>query len=561
MLDDRAERPAPDLHLVRLTFETCTPLSVGSEEIRIETQGEAGAPAEKVTISAIARDANGLPTVPGPGLRGALRALAVEAYCPRFVNDIFGYEDSDGLGAAGRVVFGWSCVHDRSGEAVCGLLLDGLNPQDQVLAVLARPEPLLRDHVALNDRHAVDGRRKFARAAAPVGTRFSVELSGWGDPSFRADLLKTAGLLAHPRLRLGGCGTRGYGRIRLIAASYAMPDLEDADALRALRSQPPSRALATEVLDELAPPEAPDTVVTLSLSCADLLRIGAGGPHAKSLTRDVHRARRVDSGARLEAEALGAPAAAGEDTILKLLREPRIAWDGGFGRVIEITNEVAEVPVEQLRFPVPGSAVRGPLAHRMLFHANRAGGRCIDAESWLAEQDEARRAELEARFRGYAERDEDLAAFLGTAKAAAEPEGDGAAGRAARILFDDAEVRDVKWITALDHVSIDRFTGGARELTGALFREETLLGGRIEVRATIRPPLGPSQADGNVGGWPEATAKAFVLALRDLCCGRIALGGRSHGVCTGSVAFEGAAAVAWRAMAARADLPLAEPGP
>ena len=560
MLDDGVNAHRRYLHLVRLSFEARSPLSIGSGERRRESREERGSGTEtNISVLEIQRDANGLPTVPGAGLQGVLRQLAAEVYGNEFADEMFGREEVAGNGAAGRVLCGWACAQDADGVAVSGLRLPGLDvSKDAVLRTLTRPEPLWRDHVALNDRHSVDGRRKFARAAVPVGARFSVELSGWGDDAFRGELTKIVSLFRHPRLRLGAGSGRGYGRIHLLDASYEAPCLDDPAALRKLREQPPSESLPNDLLPELVSPQTDetDTVLTLGLHCTDLLRVGAAGPHAEYLTHDAQRARCVGTGRIVDSHELGPREQKGDDAILKLLREPRIVWDANRGRTVEPGEDPATRPAEQLRFPIPGSSIRGPLAHRMLFHANRAAGRCIDADAWLAEKNEDEREALKRKYFGYAERCRDLEAFLGAAKESTETgEADAESGRAGRILFDDAEACGVEWIVGLDHVSIDRFTGGARD--GALFREEALLGGRIEATVTIRPPLEPVE-DGvpAVGGWPEATARAFLLAVRDLCRGRLVLGGRGHGECSGEARFAGRDADAWGRAAEDAGVPI-----
>ena len=565
---DESGRKDDRLHIGRVTFEACSPLSIGSGERGTEKRKERGSDeATNISVAEIQRDANGLPTIPGPGLQGVLRRLAEEVYGKEFAREMFGFEGVGDDGAAARVLCGWACAHDANGDAVSGLRPCGLDTSDdEVLRLLKRREPLWRDHVALNDRHSVDQRRKFARAAVPVGARFSLELSGWGGDGFRDDLKKIVGLLRHPRFRLGAGSARGYGRIRLLAASHEVPSLDDARALRELRGQAPSASLPTKWYGEesesgVVPWECNDgdTVLTLSLECTDLLRTGAAGPHARSLTHDAHRARSVESGKVVGSVGLGNPEPEGENAILMLLREPRIVWDGNRGRAVEICDDPAANPEEQLRFPIPGSSIRGPLAHRMLFHANRLAGRCIDADAWLEKTEEERQA-LEKTYEGHARRDPALIEFLGTVKESGESEDSGGgSGQAGRILFDDAEVRDVQWIVGVDHVSIDRFTGGAR--TGALFREEALLGGRIEVTATIRPPR--KSVDGaikTIGGWPEPTAKAFLLAVRDLCTGRLVLGGREHGECSGKACFQGHSADDWHETAENAGVPIGGKG-
>ena len=90
-------------------------------------------------------------------------------------------------------------------------------------------------------------------------------------------------------------------------------------------------------------------------------------------------------------------------------------------------------------------------------------------------------------------------------------------------------------VQALDHVVIDRFTGGV--IPTLLYVEEVLDGGSVGVTITIQPP--PNGADG--GKWPDDVRKAFLLALRDLCRGRLAIGAKSHGFCIGRIAAWGGA--------------------
>ena len=581
MTGGETKASAETLHFVRVSFKALSPLSIGSGESRKEEREKHGSDdAATVSISEIQRDANGLPTVPGAGLQGVLRRLASESYGKRFAERMFGHEDAGGDGAAGRVVCGWACAHGADNRAVSGLRLPELDvSNDDVLGLLREPEPLQRDHVALNDRHSVDGRRRFARAAVPPGARFSVELSGWGCNDFRDELKKVVALFRHPRLRLGAGSGRGYGRLKLLAASYEEAAFDHPVAshrLRQLRQEPPSEPLNEDLLPltdcKVSNSSDTDTVLVLDLKCADLLRIGASGPHAQTLTRLVQRARDASTGKIRESpvdrpethdgDAASKPSGEdgpgkGGDAVLKLLREPRIEWDNDKGRVVAVDKEAAELHEDQFCFPIPGSSIRGALAHRMLFHANRLANRCINVDDYC-KADKCKKA-LKDEYRKFAERDSALQAFLGAAKEAQEDDRQrSTAGRAGRVIFNDGVARNVEWIVAIDHVSIDRFTGGAMD--GALFREEALLGGEIEAEVVIRPPLDACEAKGNVGGWPRDTAQAFLLAVRDLCTGRLALGGRGHGECSGKIRFEGGKAEDWCKAAESFRVPIAENG-
>jgi hypothetical protein len=87
-------------------------------------------------------------------------------------------------------------------------------------------------------------------------------------------------------------------------------------------------------------------------------------------------------------------------------------------------------------------------------------------------------------------------------------------------------------VQAIDHVSIDRFTGGA--LAKALYVEEALVGGTITATITILPPLDPY---GNAESWSDnrhaPVVTAFCHALNDLRRGRLAIGAKSLGFCEG----------------------------
>ena len=120
MTGGETKESAEMLHFVRVSFETLSPLSVGSGESRRDDGAS-------VSISQIQRDANGLPTVPGASLQGVLRRLASESYCERFAERMFGCEDAAGDGAAGRVVCGWACAHGKDNRAVSGLCLPCLD--------------------------------------------------------------------------------------------------------------------------------------------------------------------------------------------------------------------------------------------------------------------------------------------------------------------------------------------------------------------------------------------------------------------------------------------------
>lgn len=546
------------LHLLRITIEAATLLSIATGDATVverTARRRAGKPtAEQTSAAAILRDADGIPAIPGAAMQGALRRLYAEMRPDRDATALFGREDRNGEGTAGRLVFGWAHAHDSRDQCPRGLRREGIDADgywsDPVLSLLARPHPLWRDHVALSARHAVDGARKFARTAVPSGTRFSLEIAGWGDAALATEMTAVAALFTHPRFRLGGASRRGYGRVRLIRASRCTPALGDAKTLRETRSTPASAPFPEPLaVTDLSERDDAATVLHLELTCPDLLRFGGETEECRPIAVETTGARSLRDGS--DPSTLDADQRPDKtESTLTLLREPRIEYRNGVGTVLE---QLAPAAAHRMRFPAPASSIKGALAHRTLYHANRAAGRTADVDALLKLPEDERKRRIDAM----AERPPDLGAFLGTAKGPPLPDGSSGGGVAARMAIDDTEAADAAWVVAIDHVAIDRFAGGAREQDGLLFSEEALLGASLSIAITILPPPESVASADGVGGWPQATvAEPFLRALRDLCRKRLALGARSLGVCEGALTFKGRAADAWTAAASRIGLPI-----
>lgn len=533
------------LHLLRVTLEAASPLSLGSGEVRIVPRSRMQDGKEEKFQGAemmLVRDANGLPTIPGPTLQGILRHLYQDEFGERCTHRLFGFAKDD-EGESGRLFFSFGCVHDSDDRAVIGLVTDPeLITGDPVLSVLHNEVPLRRDHVALNTRHVADGRRKFARRAVPIGTRFSAEIALWGPASEeeqdRQELQTLVRLLAHPACRIGGAGRRGYGKIAVVRASYQRADLDQATALRTARQEPPSKPLVNPLPRErltAASGQAGIVIARIRLQPINPWRVGGQAPAVTPGTHGVRTANGqspVFPARATEEEAATRRRADKDANVATILREGIIAWSDGRGAYRAVG------PEGPFRFAVPASALKGPLVHRALFHWNCAqadGTGLIEAEEFtrnetaLKEQLErlgTAPKELLRLFGSAKERKQ-----TGTAEAAhlAVPE------QAGRLLIDDTEVRGVRAVQAIDHNSIDRFTGGVRD--GALYAEEVLIDGHFETAITILPPL-PAKAE-KQEEWPDPVRAALLRALADLCQGRLAVGAKSLGFCHGTIEWQG----------------------
>lgn len=533
--------PQSVLHLARVTLEAVSPVSLGS--------GDASSLADVLLF----RDANGLPAIPGASLQGALRHLWAELHGSNDRRErlLFGAEDRNGEGQAGRLNFGFGAVHGADNVAAIGLLppsklhrADDAEP-DPVLAFLADDVPVLRHHVKLDERHVADGRAKFDRAAVPIGTRFSFEIAMWGEADKaepdQKQLIDVLQLLKHPGFRLGGAGRRGYGVVTVKRASYACPDIGNPNNLRKLREQPPSTPLHERL--DLSPDVSRAAVATLKLRPLGAWRIGTTYPGQENEAERIHKPPPFPTltsdtiGIRFADQPVGAYSVAGQGPAdvsdkaadILVLREPRVIWRERNGA------EAGEVAIPgssglPARFVVPGSALRGPLVHRMLFHWNKAQDRLVDADA----------ADPEAALNLAKKPPEAFADLLGVAK-----ERHSGTGRASRLFIADGIGTGVKAAQALTHNVIDRFAGGV--INKLLYSEEVIVGGEITIELTMLPPPDRKKKE-----WDQSLVEALCAALHDLCSGRLAVGAKSHGFCEGTVEWSGAVEIwerQWRTLA------------
>jgi CRISPR/Cas system CMR subunit Cmr4 (Cas7 group RAMP superfamily) len=443
--------------------------------------------------NALARSADGLPMVPGASLQGVLRSFHRGSDLELLFGSAFGGDAR----TPARLYFGNAHVHDSHGST--GFFPRNLS--DPLLAILAAEAPLLRDHVRLDHRGTAAKAGKFDRAAVPAGACFSFELRMFGrkDEGDRLDRLLAP--LADPGFRLGGRGRRGYGRIELVSArrGFFAADAKGALALRTLREKPLSEH--GDLPDEI--PFAPASnalTIALTLNPLNPWRSGQTGARARTgksqqgfpeWTRPMKKVGDdyVDRAADL------AP-----------LREPRIRD----GALLTPSGD------DQQHYVLPASAIAGPLLHRTLYHWNRLNGMFVDPD------DEGAARSLEKALDNRQELDD----LFGTAAGG---------GRASALIFEDVALT-VTSVAVADHNKIDRFTGGSYQ--GALYSEELIE--TEQIRAMIR--LDPRRI-GDVGAGQR---NAFCAALRDLTKGRLALGAKSYGFCTGDAAFDGPEGEVWR---------------
>jgi len=461
------------LHIARFTLEARTALSIGT-----------GGP-DGVYDHPIVRDANGLPMIPGTSLAGVLRHLWLAGPDHGITNQLFGFQQRD-QGESSRLEVAACVLQDSQGHPAEGLLIGAEGERrlrDDLLkaARATQEDPLFRDRVRLTHRGVADHRGKFDRGLLAAGNRFSGELRLWSTSKDDPIWDKLLCLLNDPRLRLGGATRAGLGAMELIDLHCASLDLRQADDIATFRGLGIGLGTCAGLT-----PRSPDSlprsggvrILKIRLMPRDFWRIGQG---------DQPLARHEK-----------------EPNLLPKL-EPLVRWQQGRAT---IATRLALVP---------GSSAKGTLAHRTAFHWNVLNGRFVEDMPLdeLARWDKSEHCDGVRAIFGYA-KDRD-----GSPSRTRDD-----TGRAGLLFIDDVQVEipttDLhRHLQVMVHNSLDRFTGGVRNRM--LFTEELIYGRSFELVITVLPAIAKTDA---------LARQALARALRDLCEGRLALGGgttKGHG--------------------------------
>lgn len=444
------------IHLARITLEARTALSIASGK------------GDSLLDAPVALDANGLPTLPGSSLAGVLRAQ-VYRNDPVATERLFG-QSNKGQEQRSRVEISWGSILAANGKPMLGLQPRTSLLADPILGPLLREGAPKRDHVRLSERGTAADRGKFDRSYVPPGHRFALEVALWSRSAAEAEkdwnFILTA--LHSPDLRLGGATRRGYGHMAVHSCHMGAFDLakpEDFAAFSALSSQP--GALVGLKQQDFKAIDQTWIRASLELTPEDFWRVGSG---------DLPLARHGKEPDMLPAS------------------------------IVQVDWSKSSACLTSRRLVVPGSSVKGVLAHRAAYHHRRLTGVFAGDADPVGE--EARNI------------------LFGHAKESREAAGSGEGGRAGCIFIDDIYLTPGQ-IAVQQHNSIDRFTGGVRN--GVLFSEELVWKHPL--------PLAISIDRVRLAGVPRLARRAFDLAVRDLVEGRLAIGAaasRGHGYVRGT---------------------------
>lgn len=458
-------------YLARLVVEAETPLAVGSGERNV------------LTDRLVATDVNGLPFIPGTALAGVLKNAVKEVD----KDDIFGFQKGiDGQGS--RLILSSAQIIGKDGKAI-----DGLKEIEFDDLFYANFQNLpIRQHVRISHKGAAEQGGKFDEQVVYKGTRFCFEMELVGTKDDNENWEKLLAEFSNPAFRIGGGTRKGFGAIKVEIVKSEILNLTNEEELN--RYLEKTSELNDKFWDSINC-KTPESVETnwikyeLSLTPDDFFLFGSG---------------------------FGSEDGSAD---MSYVTEKVIDWSSGNGM---FTDE---------KVLIPATSVKGALAHRSAFHFNKLNevfadkmdepnfcSSLIQKGYWIPDNcknfDSRKKEDIFKMINdsnpavrnlfGYSANDDD--------------------GKRGNVVLSDIHLTQPAKQKLLNHVAIDRFTGGAMD--GALFSEE-VVGSKEQFKLEILV-----KKDVNAD-----YLKAFECALNDLCTGMLPLGGgtmRGHGCFNGT---------------------------
>ena len=353
-----------------------------------------------------------------------------------------------------------------------GRVIDGLQDINDDSFLKNYKQLPIRQHVRITDRGVAADKGKFDEEIVYAGTRFCFELemlSKEDIESFFDELLAT--LQSHT-FRLGSGTRNGFGEIKVVSLWKRVLNLQDKEDLEAYLSKSSnleaSKGWYTEKVN-LVSKETEWTSYELQLMPSDFFLFGSGfGDDEADMTP---------------------------------VKEQRVLWNGESAQLGEYS------------YLVPASSVKGAIAHRVAFHYNKLKGIYADLLS-----DEEKKNVI-------GKNNDAVKSLFGSE---GDEKGDGKLR--GNVLFSALYLEYLSY-KLLNHVAIDRFTGGA--IDGALFTEKVTYGNGQGYALKIFVNSLSIEND---------VMKALELALDDICKGMLPLGGgvnRGHGTFSGVILKNG----------------------
>lgn len=424
-----------------------------------------------ITDALVATDVNGLPYIPGTAIAGVVKSMLKQDGVD--TDAFFGFQSKD-QGEGSQIIFTEAKILNAKGEVVDGLHVEAIQT-DSLLKKYA--ELPARQHARINEKGITVKGGKFDEQVVYAGTRFCFEMEMVSDGMNGGAFEQVLEQLQSQTFRIGS-GTRcGFGEIEVIELSTVKLDLKTdlqcyLDKSSNLQESSKWSRWEKSTLGNIL--KRDDWVkYELTLQPEDFFLFGSGfGDDEADMTP---------------------------------VKGKKVVWTDGIGELID--NFVL----------IPATSVKGTLSHRVAFYYNKLKGFYVREKDGKFVRDEEAECgnnnkAVQDLF-GYENQDEKIQ-------------------QRGNLIFSDIIEQKNTEEKILNHVSIDRFTGGAIE--GALFTEKVTYAKQQTFTMTILAKKDALEGD--------KVKEAFESALKDICMGMLPLGGgvnRGNGVFKGSVTKNG----------------------
>ena len=425
-----------------------------------------------LTDALVATDVNELPYIPGTAIAGVMRhAIGEERAKEFFGKHVENSKDCQGS----EIIFSEAKMIGSDGKVVDGLKTIDFDKDPFYAKFKELP---IRQHAKITDKGVTASGGKFDEQVVYQGTRFVFEIEMVsedkdGAPKKLDDFLDVLRELNSQTLRIGSGTRSGFGKIAVKKVVWRKLDLTNSADLECYlnKSSDLSQPFEGDVFDEAADS---DKWVTyeLMLQPEDFFLFGSGFGD--------------------------------EDVDMTPVKEEAIGWDEN-GKPHFKKNDNGDTSCVL----IPATSLKGAIAHRTAYHYNRLKERYVDGSDLDKTPKAGRESEVIRELFGYESQDEKFQ-------------------KRGNVIFDDI-IQCSLPEKVLNHVSIDRFTGGAIE--SALFDEKVLFGNGKSFTTKIMVDKTALDKD------PDYRI-AFECALKDLVDGTLPLGGgvnRGNGCFGGSV--------------------------
>ena len=387
-------------------------------------------------------------------------------------DSFFGFQAANG-GKGSEIIFTEAKILSSTSQVIDGLNIEAVND-----ALLEKYVELpIRQHVRIDSNGVAVDHGKFDEQIVFKGSRFCFEIEMVSDGTNYEQFQTTLLRLSDSSFRIGG-GTRcGFGEIEIIELRTKCLDLTKETDLKLYLDKSSNLSVAWSGWDASTKPAS----------------------HTDSNQWISYKLELSPEDCFLFSSGFG-----DEDTDMTPVKARQVNWENNRGQLSD------------MRILIPATSVKGALAHRVAYHWNRLNKYYIgDDRAKVGKDNEA----VKALFGSEGEKEDN--------EMTNQVRGN--------LLFSDViQALNSHQEKILNHVKIDRFTGGA--IDGALFNEKTIYGKNESFEFTMlanKVALATKNAETNI-----TVQQALEAALMDICKGLLPLGGgvnRGNGVFTGTL--------------------------